>query len=139
MTSLPRTRSCQLPSARKVNTNFAESPECELRLNGVLGGSGALGLAQEAGGIVSVPPVLDDLAIRDAEHVDGPNLHPLASRSDPLKLSPVGPAHDNTGRHPVPFGHHVLDGDAEVGEPLSGLGEGLLEGIDELGRRVVWE
>jgi len=41
--------------------------------------------------------------------------------------------------HPIPFGHHVLDDDAEVREALSGLGEGLLEGVDELGRRVVWK
>src|SRR5215208_71636 len=109
----------------------------ELPLYGVLRSSGTLGLAQEVPWIVGVPPVLHYLAVGHAEHVHGLDLHPLACGSDPLELSAVGAAHGDAGRHPVPFGHHVLDGDAEVGEALSGLGEGLLEGVDELGGRVV--
>src|SRR5215204_222128 len=63
-----------------------EGEFCELRLYGLLRSSGTLGLAQEGGRIISVAPVLDDLTVRYAEHVDGPHLHPLAGRSDPLEI-----------------------------------------------------
>ena len=75
----------------------------ELPLYGVLRSSGTLGLAQEVPRIVGVSPVLHYLALRYAEHVDGPHLHTLTGRSDPLKLSPVGPAHGDAGRRPIPF------------------------------------
>src|SRR5215213_1682538 len=104
-----------------------------------LGGSGTPAHAQEVGGVVGVAPVLHYLAVRYAEHVHRSHLHPLAGGSYPLKLSSVGAVHDDTGRHPVPFGHHVLHGDAEIGEARSSLGECLLEGVYELGGRVVWE
>ena len=76
---------------------------------GVLRNSGTLRLPQEAGWIVSVSLVCHNLAILDVEHVDGLNLYPLAGRSDALKLSLVGAAHGHSSRHPIPFGHHVLD------------------------------
>src|SRR5215203_4546706 len=127
------------PYLRPYAAKCVEGVFSELRTNGVLRSSATLGLAQEVGRIVGVSPVLHDLALRYAEHVDGLDLHPLAGGSDPLELSPMRAAHHDAGRHPVPFGHQVLYGDAEVGEALSGLGEGLLEGVDELGGRVVWE
>src|SRR5215217_1987578 len=125
------------PYLRPYAAKCVEGVFSELRTNGVLRSSATLGLAQEVSRIVGVSPVLHDLPFRYAEHVDGLDLHPLACGSDPLELSPVGATHDDTSRHPIPFGHHVLDGDAEVGEALSGLGEGLLEGVDQLGWRVV--
>src|SRR5215208_1657608 len=115
-----------------------EGKFCELRPNGVLRSSSTLRLPQEAGWIVGVPPVLYYLAMGHAEHVDRPHLHPLAGGSDPLKLAAMRATHGDAGSYPVPFSHYVLDGDAEVWEALSGLREGLLEGVDELGRRVVW-
>src|SRR5215212_4202926 len=113
--------------------------QIELRHNGVLGSSGTLGLAQEVGQVVGVSPVLHDLAVRYTEHVDGLDLHPLAGGSDPLEFSPVGGTHDDTRRYAIPFGHHVLDRDTQVGEAFADLGEDFLEGVDELGRRVAWE
>jgi len=83
--------------------------------------------------------MLYDLAAGDAEHVDGSHFHPLTCGSYPLERSPMGAMHGDSDRHPVRVSHHVLDGDAEVGEALSGLREGLLEGVDKLGGRVVWE
>src|SRR5829696_2850995 len=118
-------------------TTLVGEASCELRPNGVLRSSGTLGLAQEVARIVGVSPVLHDLAAGDAKHVDGLDLHPLARGSDPLELPAVGAAHGYAGRHPIPFCHHVLYGDLEVGEALSGLREGLLEGVDELGGRFV--
>jgi len=50
--------------------------EVGLPLNGVLRSSRTLGLAQEAGGIIGVPPVLYDLAAGDAEARYAP--HPNA-------------------------------------------------------------
>jgi hypothetical protein len=83
-----------------------------------------------------VAPVLHDLPVRDAEHVYGPDLNPLASRSDALELPPVGTAHRYAGCHLVPFGYQVLDSDSYVGEGFASLREGLLEGVDEFGRRI---
>jgi hypothetical protein len=60
--------------------------------------------------------VLHDLAVRYAEHVDGPHLHPLASGSEALELPLMRAAHHDAGSHPIPFGHHLLDGDAEIRE-----------------------
>jgi hypothetical protein len=120
-----------------VRIIYSTQGNSRMRGSSVLGSSETLGLAQEAARIVSVSPMLHDLAVRYAEHVDGLDLHLLACGSNALELSPVGAAHDDSGSHPIPFCHHVLDGDAEIGEALSGLGEGLLEGVDELSGRVV--
>ena len=56
-----------------------------------------------------------------------------------MEISPVAAAHGDAGGHPISLGHHVLDGDAEVWEALAYFREGLLEGLDELRRRVAWE
>lgn len=47
--------------------------------------------------------------------------------------------HRYAGRHPVPFGDQVFDGDVQVGEGFAGLREGFLGGVDELGGRIVGE
>jgi hypothetical protein len=78
-------------------------------------------------------PVLQDLAILDAEHIYGLDLHSLVGWSNSLEFAAVGAAHGHPSCNPVSFGHHTLDADGEVRETLTGLRQGLLEGVDELG------
>src|SRR5215204_7643576 len=92
-----------------VSRTVSYSPECvevefcELRLYGVLGSSRVLRLAQVASRVVGVAPMLHNLAAGDAEHVDGPHLHPLTRGCYPLESSQVGAAHCDEGRHTVPI------------------------------------
>ena len=85
---------------------------------------------REVSRIVAVSPVLHDLATGDMEHVDGLILHPLADRSESLELSQVDAPHSDAGRHPIFFGHHVLDGDAK--RPRDAL-----EGISWAGAKTI--
>jgi hypothetical protein len=57
-------------------------------------------------------------------------LHPLADRSESLELSQVDAQHTDAGRHPIFFGHHVLDGDAK--RPRDAL-----EGISWAGAKTI--
>src|ERR671921_1406858 len=95
-----------------------------------------LRLTEAGGQDIGVAPVFYDLAVRDPEDFNRPNLDLLASGSQTLEVSLVGAPHRDAGYHPVPFGYQVLDSDADVGEGFAGLREGLREGVDEFGRRI---
>src|SRR5215203_5603765 len=85
---------------------------------------------REVSRIVALSPVLYDLATGDMKHVDGLILHPLADRSESLELSQVDAPPTDAGRHPIFFGHHVLDGDAK--RPRDAL-----EGISWAGAKTI--
>src|SRR5829696_9241693 len=66
--------------------------------------------------LVHLDSILHYVPFVQAYYVDARHGHRLAGRCDPSQFALVGTAHGESGRYLVPFGDHLLDGEAAVGE-----------------------